>query len=102
MAVTWDLATRTVTETDAAGAVVELRPYTAEETALADAYVAAQVPVRNAATLEGQAAAAMQANRDFLALATPTNAQVVAQVRHLTRTVQALIRLVLRRTEDTT
>lgn len=98
----WDLTARTYTETDETGAVLTTRPYTPDENAAADAYVAAQIPARNVATLEAQAAAAMRANRDYLALASPSNAQAVAQVRHLTQVTQALARLVLHQTEDTT
>lgn len=56
-----------------------------------------QVPipdnVANERTLRDRAATALANNRDFLAITTPTNAQVVAQVKALTRQVQALIRL---------
>lgn len=38
---------------------------------------------------------ALQANRDFLAIGSPTNAQVLAQVRALTRQCNGLIRLAL-------
>lgn len=40
---------------------------------------------------------AFTANRTYLAIATPTNAQVAAQVRQLTRQTQALIRLAVAR-----
>mgnify|MGYP000691666206 CR=1 FL=1 len=40
-----------------------------------------------------KARAAVTANQTFLALATPTNAQVVAQVQRLTRECSALLRL---------
>lgn len=42
-----------------------------------------------------QAAAALKANRTFLAIATPTNAQTLEQVKALTRQVNALIRMEL-------
>ena len=47
--------------------------------------------------LHSKARQAYTANRAFLANATPTNAQVLAQVRALTRQTQALIRLVVAR-----
>jgi hypothetical protein len=49
----------------------------------------------NEETLRTQARQAMDANRTFLALASPTNAQTLAQVKALTRQVQALIRFTL-------
>jgi hypothetical protein len=56
----------------------------------------------NAATLHGAATAALANNRTFLAIqGAPTNAQVVAQVRALTRQNQALIRLVLGLLDET-
>lgn len=47
----------------------------------------------NAKTLRDQAAAAMTTNTAFLAITTPTNAQVLAQTKALTKQNQALIRL---------
>lgn len=49
----------------------------------------------NEETLRQQARAALAANRTYLALATPTAAQTTAQVKALTRQVQALIRFQL-------
>lgn len=49
----------------------------------------------NADTLREQALQAMVNNRTFLALATPTNAQTVAQVKALTRQNNAIIRMLL-------
>lgn len=49
----------------------------------------------NEDTLRKQAAQALAANRTFLALASPTNGQTLAQVKALTRQVQALIRFTL-------
>ncbi len=48
-------------------------------------------------SLRSKAAAALQANNAFLAKATPTAAEVSAQVKLLTRECNALIRLVLSR-----
>ena len=49
----------------------------------------------NAATLRAQAQSALAANRTALAVTNPTNAQLVAQVKALTRQNNALIRLAL-------
>jgi hypothetical protein len=49
----------------------------------------------NSADIESKARAALQANATYLALASPTNPQVVAQVNRLTRECSALIRLLL-------
>lgn len=61
------------------------------------AVVAAPVDVRvaNETTLTGKARAAITANDAFLAIASPTNAQTLAQVRTLTRETTAVIRLLL-------
>lgn len=55
----------------------------------------------NRAILTDRAATALDANRTFLALASPTNAQTLAQVKTLTRECTALIRLVLDRLDGT-
>jgi len=47
------------------------------------------------ATLQAAARAALAANTTFLGIATPTTAQAVAQVRALTRQMDALIHLAL-------
>lgn len=64
------------------------RPKTAQETAAATSDA-------NRATIEAQAATAIQANKTFLALASPSNAQIAAQVKALTRQNNGVIRLVL-------
>jgi hypothetical protein len=49
----------------------------------------------NDEAIRGQAAQALATNRTFIGLASPTNAQVVAQVKALSRQNNALIRLAL-------
>jgi hypothetical protein len=49
----------------------------------------------NAAVLAYRARKALIDNDDFLAVVTPTNAQVLAQVQRLTRETSAVIRLLL-------
>lgn len=69
-----------------------------------DAAVAAHVPIDtagNEATLRSRATDALATNRTFLALTSPTNAQVSAQVKALTKQNQGLIRLLLQRFDGT-
>lgn len=56
----------------------------------------------NAVALRDRAGAALAANAAFLANASPTNAQVLAQVQRLTRECSALIRVELRMFDDIT
>jgi hypothetical protein len=49
----------------------------------------------NEETLRSQALTALQSNRDFIDLAPPTNAQVVAQVKALSRQNNGIIRQLL-------
>lgn len=55
----------------------------------------------NAADLRDKATTALATNVTYLAIASPTNAQVAAQVKVLTRECSALIRLLLNQTDDT-
>ena len=98
-----------VTEIDAATGASIVRDFTPAEVAQrqADATAAAASKAitdaldGNRATLTGRASTALQGNRDFLALASPTNAQTLAQVKLLTRQNTALIRLLLGLLEET-
>lgn len=63
-----------------------------------DAVLAAEA---NELALRAQAATALATNVTFLALAAPTNAQTVAQVRALTRECSTLIRLLVRLLDST-
>lgn len=55
----------------------------------------------NGGTLRTQAETALTGHRTFLAIASPTNAQVAAQVKALTRSDLALIRLALGKLDAT-
>ena len=61
---------------------------------------AARTAITNAATIRTQAQTAMAGNKIFLALASPTTAQTLAQVKALTRQNQALIRLALKMLDE--
>jgi hypothetical protein len=63
--------------------------------AYTDGETASKVESSNAAQIRTAAGNALDGNRTFLAIQSPTNAQVVAQVRALTRQNQGLIRLTL-------
>ena len=79
---------------------VEGAPLTAPALAAA---VAAHVPLPRASNrdaLRQRAAAALDGNAAYLASASPTNAQVAAQVRLLTREATGIIRLLLDRVES--
>lgn len=62
---------------------------------------AARTALANAATIRAQANTALINNRSFLALASPTNAQTLNQVKALTRQNQGLIRLALQLLDGT-
>jgi hypothetical protein len=88
---------------DCATGTTDVVPLTPEEIAEAEA-LAAEAAVEeaarevlrtNAATIEDRMRQALDANATFLALASPTQAQTLAQVRRLTRECSALIRLAL-------
>lgn len=80
------------TVTPAAGLTLML-----ESDALAAGYTYPPLPlsIRNQASLQSKANAALANNLFYLGIASPTNAQAVAQVAALTRQVNALIRLAL-------
>lgn len=87
----WDDETRTVT--DHTDDPATKRPYTAEENAAADERAALRTEETNRETLIKRATEALTANRAYLAIGSPTTAQNAAQIRALTRQMNAVIRL---------
>ncbi len=71
-------------------------------TAISGGYTFPPLPVGvvNAAALQAKAANALAGNAAFVALASPSNAQTLAQVKALTRQMDALIRLTLNQLDD--
>lgn len=92
----WNDELRQYTYRNTDGAILEQRPYTAEENAQADARAAYESAVVNEAALMSKARQALISNAEFLANTSVTNAQAVSQVKALTRQVNALIRLQVR------
>ncbi|MBK7565020.1 MAG: hypothetical protein IPI21_12460 [Propionivibrio sp.] len=90
----WDDTSRTLTTWSATGTLTGTRAYTPAEAAEADERVMVRTIIANEADLIARAKTALTANAAFLARTTPTTAQAVAQVKALTRQVNALIRLV--------
>lgn len=79
------------------------RPQTADVRCSSAACVKpVDITVTNRDTLTSKATAALAANVTFLAIASPSTAQVTAQVKALTRQVDALIKLQLSLLDDTT
>jgi hypothetical protein len=89
----WDDVARAYTAWNAAGAQTSTRAYTAAENAAADAEAARRIGTSNKVTIESQVAAAITANKAYVALASPTNAQTTAQVKALSRQVNGVMRL---------
>lgn len=59
-----------------------------------------QTLVTNKLTLEERALQALEINRAFLMLSSPTNAQLASQLKALTRQNIGIIRLLLNKLED--
>lgn len=88
-----DLGKRLVTTYEAdAKATLKL---TAER-AMSDEEVATLTAAENERTIDDRVRKALEVNKTFLALASPTNAQTLAQVKALTRQVSGIIRILVR------
>lgn len=91
----WDDNTRLYTAWDTSGNQTTQRAYTTQENTDANARQAVITDDANRASLQTKATNAIATNNNFLAIASPTNAQAVAQVQLLTRENTAIIRLLL-------
>lgn len=58
------------------------------------------IPVANERQIRARAAAALAANKTFLAIASPTAAQVAAQTKALTRQTNAILRILMSQFDD--
>jgi hypothetical protein len=91
----WDGAAGTATTWGLDGTLISQRALTVVEQALMAAADDQNSIATNRASVETKAVQALTANATFLALASPTNAQTLAQVKTLTRECNGLIRLLL-------
>ena len=99
----WDDNTSTYTEYDpTTGALTITRAYTAQETSDAQARASTATSTANLANLRAKAQNALNNNATYLAIASPTNAQAVAQIGALTRQMDAVIRILMNLLSDTT
>lgn len=97
--VVWDFTNNLRVEYNSDGTTTS-RPFTDEELAMVADKQAATQAVDNREALLVKAAQALTNNATFLAIASPTQAQAVTQVKALTRQVNALIRMQLGDTAD--
>src|SRR5690242_1024063 len=78
------------------------RDLTTQEAADLAAMDTGNTQTANRVSLESKAASAVASNITYINLASPTTAQTTAQVKALSRQVNALIKLVLNQLDDTT
>jgi hypothetical protein len=89
----WDDATDTYFEYGPTGTQTLSRAYNPGEIADKAARVLASTADSNASTIKSQVAAAITANKAYVANQTPTTAQTTAQVKALSRQVNGVMRL---------
>ena len=90
----WDDATSTYTQYDpATGALTLSRAYTAQETSAAQARTTDATARTNLDTIMSRMQTAISDNQAFLAIASPTNAQILARVTPLTRQIDGIMRV---------
>lgn len=91
----WDGGTGLYTAWDQAGTQTDQHPLSSSDLAVLAADDVATTSTNNQATIAQQAQGALATNNTYLGLASPTNAQVAAQVKALTQQNNRLIRLAL-------
>lgn len=97
----WDGGTGTYTAWDTQGAQTASRAFTAAESTQNSQIDGSSTASANQAALQAKAQTALTNNTTYLAIGSPTNAQVAAQVVALTKQVDALIKLTIQSLSDT-
>lgn len=95
-----DSVAATFTTWDKAGVQTSQRALTATEVGGFSVLAAQAVLEANADTIRTKAQQALTINATFLAIATPTAAQIAAQTRALTKECNAIIRLLVNQLDD--
>lgn len=95
-----DSVAGTYTRWDANGNQLEQRALTASEIASLAAQESSATGLQNRTQLISKATQALTANATYLGIGTPTAAQNAAQVKSLTRQVNALLRIELQELSD--
>jgi len=96
-----DSVAGTLVRWNVAGAQISTRALTAEEVAQFAQETTGQTADTNRATIEQRATAFLAATNTYLAIPTPTNAQVAAQVRRNAQATVGLIKIALSLLADT-
>lgn len=96
----WDSTSGQYTSWNNAGSQVESRALTVAEALMLAEMESSTLHLNNNETLRSRADTALASNSTFLAIGNPSAAQNAAQVKALTRQVNALIRLQLQDLSD--